>query len=208
MSELNADTVTQETVHHLEIRLRRIQYVLTGDSESRVDLGSDSRDTIAARLRTLDRNLTSLTTKSTTAAQVLKLQRDHASVFHPALNENSTDGLPSAALASIVLAHAQSYELMHKQLGIVSDLALPSPAALVPLVELQTRIDSTEARQNQLSLQVASLRSRSASLLESWYTSGVLDMSEQWTDWEERLRDIEILVRRLEAAKKREDGFV
>jgi hypothetical protein len=33
-------------------------------------------------------------------------------------------------------------------------------------------------------------------------------MAEQWAEWEERMRDVEIVVRRLEAVKKREEELV
>ena len=35
----------------------------------------------------------------------------------------------------------------------------------------------------------------------------VVGMSERWAEWEERVRDVEILVRRMEAAKKRDEGI-
>jgi len=33
-------------------------------------------------------------------------------------------------------------------------------------------------------------------------------MAERWAEWEERMRDVEIVVRRLEAMKKREEELV
>ena len=61
-------------------------------------------------------------------------------------------------------------------------------------------------RSKEQAKEFAELRARSAKVVEQWYENGVLDMGEKWADWEERLRDCEILVRRNEAAKKREEG--
>ena len=42
------------------------------------------------------------------------------------------------------------------------------------------------------------LRLRSAALLQRWYEVGVIGSSECWSDWESRLLDVEISVRREE----------
>jgi len=94
------------------------------------------------------------------------------------------------------------------QLTQLQDLPLPDSAFAVKLAELQPRIDKAVQRQEQQATEVAELRARSARVVERWYELGVLDMGERWADWEERLREAEILVRRKEAARKREEGAV
>ena len=65
-----------------------------------------------------------------------------------------------------------------------------------------------QQKQEQQAEELAELRARSAVVVEKWYSEGVLKMGERWADWEERLREGEILIRRREAAKKREEGLV
>ncbi len=85
---------------------------------------------------------------------------------------------------------------------------MPDPAAAAKLIELRPRIQQAHRRQIAQAKEFAELRARSAQAVENWYEGGVLGMGEQWAEWEERLRDAEILVRRREAAKWREDGTI
>ncbi|QIW95565.1 hypothetical protein AMS68_001083 [Peltaster fructicola] len=197
---MSQDNVSEPTLDLLESRLRRIGFALTGEGDA-TDLSQDARPA-AARLRTLERQLDNLTAKSQTAAQVLALHHEHPSVFHA--DTSSRHQLAPASLASVVLAHAQSYQRLSQQSSALSNLSVPDPTSLVPLVNLQARIDKVAVKHSEMTQQAAALRTRSAQLLELWYQSGVLGMSERWTHWEECLRDVEILVRRMEAARKRE----
>jgi hypothetical protein len=90
----------------------------------------------------------------------------------------------------------------------LQDFTVPDPSSATKLIELQPRIDQARVKQVAQAQQFAELRARSAKAVETWYEGGLLGMDEQWADWEERLRDAEILIRRREAAKKREDGLV
>lgn len=198
--------ISHQTLDLLESRLRRVTFALTGGTVE--DIDQDPRSTAASRLRILETKLTNLASKSSTASQTLDLYHQNPSIFNADSLASAPQDLPPSALASLVLAHAQSYQRMRTQLSSLENVTIQEPAALVPLVDLQPQIEQVAAKQTQLALQVASLRARSAKLLETWYTQGVLNMSEHWADWEERLRDVEILTRRMEAAKKREDGLV
>lgn len=64
------------------------------------------------------------------------------------------------------------------------------------------------AKQDEQAQAVAELRARSAKVVEKWYVSEVQGMGEAWAGWEERVREGEILVRRKEAVKRREEGVV
>lgn len=80
---------------------------------------------------------------------------------------------------------------------------MPDPAALTPLVDIVPRIEKARVKQDKQAAELAELRARSARAVEEWYTGGVLGMGERWTEWEERVKEAEILVRRKEAYKKR-----
>jgi len=90
----------------------------------------------------------------------------------------------------------------------LQDTPVADPASAVKLVDLRERIGKAAVRQDQQARELAELRARSAMVVERWYEMGVLEMGENWADWEERVREAEILVRRKEAAKKREQGVV
>ena len=97
---------------------------------------------------------------------------------------------------------------MSARLSQLQETSIPDPAASAKLIELQPRIEKVRAKQEAQLQELAELRAKSAKAVEIWYEGGVLGMGERWAEWEERLRDAEISVRRREAAKKREEGLV
>ncbi|KAJ8603939.1 hypothetical protein MRB53_042006 [Persea americana] len=213
----DSQVVMEQTLLALEDRLRRISFVVHGDPG---DLSAHTRapDTqqpppkqlsAPARLRSLERSLQHLAAKSYAVSDILAVQQQHPDLFHAAAGDAAIPPttLPLASLAELILAHNQLYQTSLAQLNHVQDAGqIPDSAALSKLIPLQSRIAQLEERQELQAQRVAELRARSAAVVEKWYEVGVLDMGERWADWEERLRDCEILVRRKEAAKKREDG--
>jgi hypothetical protein len=196
------------TLSLLEARLKRLQFVLLGSSDTEeFQKSTQHNGSAAGRLRDLERSLQTLSAKSPAVSDVLALQKKHPEL----LNAGASDApstLSAASLASLVLAHAQLYQSMSARLTQLEDTSVPDPSSLAKLIELQPRIDQARIRQDAQAKEVAALRARSAIAVEAWYESGVLGMDEQWASWEGRLREAEILVRRREAGKKREDGFV
>ncbi|KAM0705738.1 hypothetical protein Q7P35_007098 [Cladosporium inversicolor] len=206
--------VTNDTPAHsldsLEARLQRISYALNGDQEiedaSATPKPADG--TAASRLRKLELQLQTLASKSSTADQVLKLQAQHPQIFTQANSGEQPNTLSLQSQAALVLSHAQLYSKISGQLQALQETSVPDPTSASKLRELQPRIDRAAARQEQQAAESAELRSRSAAAVERWYETGVLGMAEQWAEWEERMRDVEIVVRRLEAVKKREEELV
>lgn len=207
LGSMASNAASADTLALLEERIRRIDYALNGNSTARDTEPSQTTGSATARLRTLERTLASLASRSPAAADVLALQRVQPSVFHAA-TPNAPSSLHPASLALLVLAHAQLYTSVSANLTQMHDTYLPDPAAATKLVHLRSRIEKVRTRQDQQAREFAELRARSARVVEQWYQVGVLDMGEQWAGWEERVRDAEILVRRREAAKKRAEGMV
>ncbi|KAK4544664.1 hypothetical protein LTR36_003913 [Oleoguttula mirabilis] len=206
--------VGADTLALLEERIRRVDYVLNGDNTAR-DTTEPSHTTgsATARLRTLERTLNSLASRSPAAADILAVQKAHPSLFHPTrssttTNTNTSTDLPPAHLAALVLAHAQLYTAVSAHLTQLHDTHLPDPTEVIKLVDLHPRIGKAQAKQTQQAREFAELRGRSARVVEQWYRVGVLEMGDQWAEWEERVREAEILVRRREAARRREEGMV
>lgn len=196
----------------LEERLRRIDYVLHGNKERDKDETTPKPQhsgSASARLRQLEHKLHSLATKSPIIPEILALQKQHPTVFHPD-SSSVPESLPLASLATLPLAHEKLYHSLSTQLQQLQDSSrnIPDPVVAAKLVELRPRIEKLATKQEQQMGELAELRARSAKVVETWYEGGVLEMGERWAEWEERLRDAEILVRRREAAKKREEGNV
>lgn len=199
-----------ETLSMLEERLARITLAVHGDTTAPISTPQQhASNSVAARLHTLERNLNSLATRSYAVSDLLQLHKQHPELFHPVDPQSAPPTLAPASLAQLVIAHENQYKTVASQLSILSENKdVPEPAPLAKLIALQPRIDRLEAKQTEQAWEFAELRARSASLVEEWYENGILDMGEKFADWEETLRDYEILVRRKEAAKKREEGMV
>ncbi|CZT25086.1 related to RO-10 protein, required for nuclear distribution [Ramularia collo-cygni] len=207
------DTATQ-TLLMLEERLQHVDYLVNGDGEAAaaqrraIRSTSTSTGSATARLRNLEKALKALAAKSYAVSDLLQLHKQHPDLFHPTDPQTVPSTLPPAALAQLVLAHEQLYKSSATQLTMLNDnSAIPDPTVMAKLVALQPRIDKVEAKQRQQLQEFHDLRVRSMRVVEGWCEKGVLEMGGNWADWEENLRECEILVRRNEAAKRREDDF-
>ena len=207
-----AEHVTREALSVLDERLKRVEFLVRGDtSEDHSDTATTSADaqhlgeTASTRIHALERTLHALAARSPAVADILQLQRQQPQLFQSATHGQGT--LPDKiALAQILLAHEPLYRKTTTQLIQLRDAgSVPDSTPLAHLAGLQPRISQLQAKQEALVREYGDLRTRSATALERWYETGVLEMGERWADWEERLRDCEILVRRKEAAKKREE---
>ena len=209
---VSIDETHDASLDMLEARLQRINYALNGDGEiedaSARTTQTSMDHTAAHRLRNLERQMQLIATRSPAAGEVLKLQAQHPSIFEQGIGAEQTNTLPLAPQAALILAHAQLYSRVSGQLQSLQETSVPDPTSASKLRELQPRIEKAAARQQQQANELADLRSRSAAAVERWYESGVLGMAERWAEWEERMRDVEIVVRRLETMKKREEELV
>ncbi|KAK5170538.1 uncharacterized protein LTR77_005126 [Saxophila tyrrhenica] len=202
--------VSADTLSLLETRLQRLDYLLNGDTgpSEETTTSRQHHGSAAARLRVLERSLQSLATKSPTVNEILFLQKHHPDLFTTSSPSTIPSTLPTTSLASLVLAHENLYRTTSTHLTHLQDLTIPDPAPTSKLIDLRPRIDAARTKQLEQAKEVAELRARSARAVEAWYEGGVLGMDEQWAEWEERLREAEILVRRREAGRRREEGVV
>jgi hypothetical protein len=194
-----------DTLAMLEERLTKIAFLVNGDQPDNNSTPS-SDASAAARLKNLERQLKALASKSYAISDLLQIHKQNPGLFHPSDPHQVPSTLPPAGLAQLVLAHEQLYKTTATQLATLNENStIPDPAALSKLISLQPRIDKIEAKQYQQAQEVAEMRLRSMRAVATWHEKGVLEMSEKWVGWEEDLRDFEILVRRNEAAKRREE---
>jgi hypothetical protein len=206
---VSTDETADASLDMLEARLQRLNYALNGDGEIEdASTHTSMEHTAAHRLRNLERQMQLIANRSPAANEVLKLQAQHPNIFEQATGAEPSNTLPLAPQAALVLAHAQLCSRVSGQLQSLQETSIPDPTSASKLRELQPRIEKAAVRQQQQANELAELRSRSAAAVERWYESGILGMAERWAEWEERMRDVEIVVRRLEAMKKREEELV
>ncbi|KAI7239100.1 hypothetical protein KC330_g2131 [Hortaea werneckii] len=205
-----SQTTAADTLALLEERIRRIDHLLHGHTTLPSPLHERDPESppvsATARLRKLERSLTSLLDRSPAAHQAIALQKSHPHLFSS--NPTTPTDLPTSTLATLVLAHSHLYTNLSTQLTQLQSTPLPDSTPLTHLIDLQPRINQLQTKQQNQARELANLRSRSAMAVEKWYTGGVMEIGEQWADWEERVREVEILVRRREAARRREEEGV
>ncbi|KAF1822027.1 uncharacterized protein K489DRAFT_410391 [Dissoconium aciculare CBS 342.82] len=199
-----------ETLTMLEERLRRLEFLVEGDlSHPTEELESkpSSRNAVSTRLHNLERGLESLINRSNSIYDILLLHQQVPDLFHASAVNSVPTTLAPASLAQLILAHEQLLKSTSAGLQTIHDIgSIPDSTAFVQLVATQPQLAKVEAKQAEQVREFAALRARSAQLVEQWYESGVLKMGGRWADWEEKLRDCEILVRRQEASRKREES--
>lgn len=205
------DTAAQ-TLAMLEDRLRRVEFLINGQQGKDGEPSAPTTNTqyaVSTRLHNLERGLQALANRSNAVYDILVLHQQYPDLFHTTDFERVPSTLAPGALAQLILAHEQLYKDSSGQLQTLSDIStIPDSSAFTKLIALEPQIEKIEARQAEQARIFAELRARSAQIVEQWYESGVLEMGERWADWEEKLRDCEIVIRRQEAAKKRDEGTV
>ncbi|KKZ63680.1 hypothetical protein EMCG_01987 [[Emmonsia] crescens] len=211
-----------DTIELLESRLRRIEYLLTGEASW---TGEPPRITTAtgvgrgekpatARLAELEYELNALANKVPPVRDVLGLYSRFPDLFQSIHNTNSTTSsfpsptpalpttLSQQALTSIILSYASAFPETASRLTSLKDLPIPPASLSASLIELQPRLDRLAAVQEQQALEIAELRARSALVAKRWMEVGVLGGSEVWAEWEGRIERVERGVRRLEGKRE------
>lgn len=209
-----ASSTIQNTLALLEERLQKLDFILLGSPSSpQADPEPVQTSSTTSQLRALERQLATLAARSAAVSDVLALHRAYPSLLHPSPSSTADDRayslLPASTLSELVLAHESLYTSTSSHLTTLQATSLPDPAGLGKVVDLAPRIEKARVRQVEQARELGELRARSAKVVEAWYESGVLEMGGKWAEWEERIRDCEILVRRKEAVKKRiEEGLI
>jgi hypothetical protein len=194
----------------LEERLRRLVFLIEGDpvhAHEENEGHSESRGAVSTRLRNLERGLELLINRSNAIYDILLLHQQVPDLFHASGVNSVPVTLAPASLAQLILAHEQLLKNTATGLQTIHEIGtIPDSTAFVQLVASRPQLTKLETKQAEQAKELAVLRARSAQLVEQWYESGVLEMGGRWADWEEKLRDCEILVRRQEASRKREEA--
>ncbi|OJD10958.1 hypothetical protein AJ78_08170 [Emergomyces pasteurianus Ep9510] len=221
---LPASTETAaDTIELLESRLRRIEYLLTGEASwtgepqritTATGVGGGGEKPATTRLAELEHELKTLANKVPAVRDVLGLYSRFPDLFQSINNSSSssstattaTPSIPTTlsqqALTSIILSYASAFPETASRLTSLKDLPIPPASLSASLIELQPRLDRLAAVQEQQAAEVAELRARSALVAKRWVEVGVLGASEVWADWEGRIEKVERGVRRLEGRRE------
>ncbi|KAI9783305.1 MAG: hypothetical protein M1816_001437 [Peltula sp. TS41687] len=215
----STDDIALSTLEHLERRVQRLQHLIIGSddlsSTHNPAAGPPDNDAKASpqpinlRLSQLERDFSRLCTKSTLVTDILQLQSHYPDLFPPlgALPTNPTipTSLPPSTLLSIILAYANRFPSITSQLkSVFEHSGIPPAEASMALVRLKPRIDAFTATQERQGEEFLRLQRRTATLLERWYEVGVLAQGDCWAEWDERVRRVERVVRRVEVQRERE----
>ncbi|GBF66161.1 hypothetical protein TMEN_8879 [Trichophyton mentagrophytes] len=199
-----------DTIELLETRLRRIEFLLTGQTnwagepEQAAEPPASVRETVSARLAELEHGLRRLSARVPAVQDVLKLYSRYPDLFQSASTHTPPATMTPATLASIVLSYATAFPETASRLSSLQDLPIPPASSSTALVELQPRIDRALETQRRQAEEIAELRVQSTLLMKRWVEVGVVGGGEVWGEWEERMKMVERGVRREEKARERE----
>lgn len=117
---------------------------------------------------------------------------------------NDGTGLSSVDKAAVVIASAPTFNSAQSSLSNLEGIKLEDASTLIPFVSIQRGLVRAQVIQQAQESEVALLRERTARLLAQWYQDSVLTGGERLADWEERLLDVEKVIKRREVAQARE----
>ncbi|KGM91596.1 uncharacterized protein PADG_12276 [Paracoccidioides brasiliensis Pb18] len=221
MDGIQKEETAADTIELLESRLRRIEYLLTGEASwtgqrpQIPTLSGAGEKPATTRLAELEYELNGLARTVPAVRDVLALYSRFPDLFQSIPDTTSTSTstsanpqsipttLPLPALTSIILSYASAFPETASRLTSLKDLPIPPAALSASLIELQPRLDRLAAVQEQQAAEIAELRARSALLAKRWVEVGVVGGSEVWGEWEGRVERVEKAVRRLEVEAER-----
>ena len=129
-------------------------------------------------------------------------------LFHAIDPDDLPTTLDTPSVLSIILSSASAYPSTASRLTSILDVPVPPAELSTQLIGLQPRIARVETLQATQSSELATLRQRSAAVLQRWYAVDVLRSGESWAEMESRVEKVERGVRRVELAKRLEDAMV
>lgn len=215
---LESAVVSLSTLSLLEVRLSRLEYLLTGTSAPSNAKGRDTPSTkdassVHARIRSLDARLTQLKRLDGLPGNVVRmvdsLRREYPEIFAQRRIADTNTSVPVHELsnrANEVLANSTLYTTTSAHLQTLQTLKIPPAEQSASLLDAGTRVEELRQRQAMVNADIEELKGRSARLLEWWVKNGVVGMGELWEDWEQRVKDCERAVRREERKQREERG--
>lgn len=198
----------------LEIRLRRLEFLLTGQSNLdgepyAAEKSQRSTDSVLSKLSALQVELDKLRrTHGPVGDLVRDIESIHARVPESSPTTPTVSTSDLSAHASIVLSHATLYPETASRLSSLQTLQVPPAEQSATLSDLSSSIEESRQEQDALEIEIQDLRQRSARCLEWWIKVDVVGMGDLWDEWEDRITDIERYLARLERRKREQEGYL
>lgn len=216
----DATLTALSTLSLLNLRLSRLEFLLTGSSSSHdADLqlptrqdSSQARQSVLSQIQTLSNRLDNLKRLDGLPGSLVRmvdtLRREYPEIFNLSstpLSSEPANTKDHSRHADEVLAHATLYTSTSSRLQTLQTLRIPSAAHTANLIEQGPRVKALAQRQDKLDFQVDELKERSVNAITWWRENEIDGMNELWDDWQERVKACERTVRR-EERKRREEG--
>ena len=134
--------------------------------------------------------------------------RNHANIYSGISETAEQAAFSNPERLSIIKSCATLFPTTASRLTSIQDLPIPSAESSTSLVALHPRLAKVELLQDFQSQEITNLRLRTASVLQRWYEVGILAYGECWTEWDERLMEIEKTLRREEGSRARDAAAI
>ena len=223
---LESDAVAGATIELLEARLRRLSFLLTGDTQWTGEPLLPAKpenldDSVSRRLVQLEKDLDKLSRHIPVIQEVIQLcmwlvffaDKENTmlifsddrfpDLFHSTPPTTIPETLTTQNLASMVLSYTSAFPESASRLTSLNDLPIPDAQTSAALIELQPQLERVSRGQEEQAKTISELRVRTARVLQRWYEVGLVGGGECWAEWEGRLEDVEREVNREEVVRER-----
>lgn len=217
----DATLTALSTLSLLNLRLSRLEFLLTGSSSSHdADLqlparqnSAHARQSVLSQIQTLSTRLENLKRLDGLPGSLVRmvdtLRREYPEIFNLPSTNSTSESANTKDLsrhADEVLAHATLYTSTSSRLQTLETLRIPPAAHTANLIEQGPRVRALAARQDRLDTQVDDLTERSVKAVTWWRENEIDGMNELWDDWQERVKACERSIRR-EERKRRDENM-
>jgi hypothetical protein len=132
----------------------------------------------------------------------------HPDLFQSISPDEAPSTLDTQSILAIVLASASSYPSTASRLTSILDVPVPPANLSAQLIDLHPRIAKVEALHAAQNADMATLRERTAAVIQRWYTVDIVRAGESWAELEGRIEGVEQKVRRAALAKRLDDHMI
>lgn len=216
----DATLTALSTLSLLNLRLSRLEFLLTGSSSSQ-DADSQpptrqgaphARQSVLSQIHTLSNRLDNIKRLDGLPGSLVRmvdtLRREYPEIFNLPSNASTSEPTSTKVLsrhADEVLAHATLYTSTSSRLQTLETLRIPPAAHTANLIQQGPRAKALAARQEKLDAEVDELKERSVKAVTWWQENEIDGMNELWDDWQDRIKACERTIRR-EERKRKEDN--
>lgn len=216
----DATLTALSTLSLLNLRLSRLEFLLTGTSSSQDPhlQSSTLQSTVSAdksipsQLQTLEHRLTNLKRLDGLPGSLVRmvdtLRREYPEIFSSTGTQPSSEITNTKDLsqhADEVLSHATLYTSTSSRLQTLQTLRIPPAVHSAKLIEQGPRVKALAERQERLDAEVDELKERSVNVVSWWRENEIDGMNELWDDWQERVKACERTIRREERRQREEN---